>query len=150
MGNNRTFNGEEALERLHQARRKFVQRTENADLVVSAPSSDDLDNAVTAVATEVEVEGTEIAYQTLAEIEEAMERVHRGVYGVCEECGTYIPKERLKVLPAAPRCVPCQRALERTIGSHNIGRTFRIKEGIAVDDDLPLFDENMPGAGDTI
>lgn len=50
--------------------------------------------------------------QTLGEIEEAIERIDAGTYGLCEECGVAIPKARLQTVPHARCCVECQRSLE--------------------------------------
>ncbi len=36
----------------------------------------------------------------------------RGTYGVCQECGTTIPPERLAAKPEATLCVACQRRQE--------------------------------------
>lgn len=46
-------------------------------------------------------------------VEDALRRLRRGTYGICEDCGRAIPKERLEVLPEAARCVGCQRLGER-------------------------------------
>lgn len=34
-------------------------------------------------------------------------------FGLCEECGAQIPKERLLIVPEATLCVTCQRELEK-------------------------------------
>jgi len=44
----------------------------------------------------------------LKEIQEAFERIDEGTYGQCEKCERLIPKERLKAIPFARRCVKCQ------------------------------------------
>ena len=43
----------------------------------------------------------------LYEIEEALKRIDAGTYGVCERCRRAIPRERLRVRPAASRCIVC-------------------------------------------
>ena len=43
----------------------------------------------------------------LEQIEGALERIEEGLYGVCIECETKIPKARLQVLPHTPHCVKC-------------------------------------------
>jgi DnaK suppressor protein len=43
----------------------------------------------------------------LEQIEAALERIEDGVYGVCVECETKIPKARLQVLPHTAHCVKC-------------------------------------------
>ena len=46
-------------------------------------------------------------------IEEALEKVREGTYGVCEECGDEIGAGRLKAMPLAKLCIPCQSRLEK-------------------------------------
>jgi RNA polymerase-binding transcription factor DksA len=47
--------------------------------------------------------------QALKEIDDALDRVHRGTFGRCEECAAAIPKGRLQALPYARHCVACAR-----------------------------------------
>lgn len=47
------------------------------------------------------------ATTALAEIDAALDRMDRGVYGQCVSCGQPIPEDRLEVLPMAPQCMPC-------------------------------------------
>jgi DnaK suppressor protein len=44
----------------------------------------------------------------LVELERAGDRVADGTYGVCEQCGTALPPERLAARPAARTCVQCR------------------------------------------
>lgn len=46
-------------------------------------------------------------------VEDALRRVRKGTYGICEDCGHPVAKERLEVLPQAARCVDCQRREDR-------------------------------------
>jgi DnaK suppressor protein len=46
-------------------------------------------------------------------IEEALEKIDEGTYGICEECGGKIPRGRLKVMPFAKYCVDCKEMIER-------------------------------------
>jgi RNA polymerase-binding transcription factor DksA len=45
----------------------------------------------------------------LGDIDGAIRRLAVGAYGQCEDCGAAIPRGRLKTIPYARRCVPCQR-----------------------------------------
>ena len=46
----------------------------------------------------------------LGEIAAALERINRGTFGTCEECGgSILPKERLKELPYTRYCVECAK-----------------------------------------
>jgi RNA polymerase-binding transcription factor DksA len=46
-------------------------------------------------------------YSTVAEIDQALERLDAGTYGRCVSCGRPIPDERLAAVPWAALCVPC-------------------------------------------
>jgi len=50
---------------------------------------------------------------TLAEIDEALDRVEAGTFGLCESCEEPIPRARLNAVPHARFCVDCQRKNER-------------------------------------
>ena len=52
--------------------------------------------------------------QALDEIDQALERVHQGSYGHCEECRTPIPRPRLQALPYTRHCVACARKLQQS------------------------------------
>ncbi len=51
----------------------------------------------------------------LRRIEEALNRIENGRYGICLRCGREIPPERLNVSPEAPLCVDCQEFEERRL-----------------------------------
>jgi RNA polymerase-binding transcription factor DksA len=50
----------------------------------------------------------------LRQIAAAKERMDRGRYGVCVDCGIDIPLARLQAQPFAARCVPDQEKYEQT------------------------------------
>ncbi|HEY7310119.1 MAG TPA: TraR/DksA C4-type zinc finger protein [Gemmataceae bacterium] len=52
--------------------------------------------------------------QALTEIDEALERIKQGSFGLCEECQEPIPKARLQALPYARHCVACARKLQQS------------------------------------
>ncbi len=47
-------------------------------------------------------------YEELSALRYALEKIDRGIYGLCEECGDPIPRGRLKIMPAARLCVKCE------------------------------------------
>lgn len=49
----------------------------------------------------------------LIEIRDALDRMHRGVYGMCTSCQEPIALERLRRLPYARLCIDCQSNSER-------------------------------------
>jgi DnaK suppressor protein len=48
----------------------------------------------------------------LQEIQEALERIKDGSFGLCEGCKKSIPKARLKAIPYTRYCVECKRKEE--------------------------------------
>ncbi len=53
--------------------------------------------------------------QRLWEVEQALARVADGTYGYCVGCGTGIPLERLRALPATARCGGCSRRTSKLV-----------------------------------
>ena len=49
---------------------------------------------------------------TIGRIDEALGKIDRGTYGVCDRCGREIPAGRLDALPHAIYCVECQDIVE--------------------------------------
>jgi RNA polymerase-binding transcription factor DksA len=72
------------------------------ELDPSATESDELADKIedfeenTAIVRELEIR--------LADITSAIEKVDKGTYGVCEECGEEIEEDRLQANPAARTC----------------------------------------------
>jgi len=48
----------------------------------------------------------------LHEIEEALDRIKDGSFGLCESCKKKVPKERLKAIPYPRLCVNCKKKEE--------------------------------------
>jgi len=71
-----------------------------------------------AQATETLLEEMDVAIaarqsRQVAQIDEALDRLGREEYGLCRDCGEFIGLARLKALPFAQRCRPCQDRAER-------------------------------------
>ncbi|HEY7927503.1 MAG TPA: TraR/DksA family transcriptional regulator [Candidatus Dormibacteraeota bacterium] len=52
-------------------------------------------------------------FETVKEIDQALELLESGDYGRCTTCGRQIPEERLAVIPWAALCVRCRSARPR-------------------------------------
>lgn len=81
-------------------------------------AGDVVDFALDSAQHEINSQLAEVESRELASIENALERMRTGHYGVCEQCGERIPMARLNALPYAILCIDCQREAERqgTVG----------------------------------
>ncbi len=48
-------------------------------------------------------------------VNEALEKLEKGTYGTCENCGEPISQGRLQAIPLAKLCVACQSGWEKEI-----------------------------------
>jgi DnaK suppressor protein len=61
----------------------------------------------------------EMESETLRQIDEAIQRLDEGTYGVCSECDERISEPRLKALPFATVCRACQAQREDDLAARN-------------------------------
>jgi DnaK suppressor protein len=76
--------------------------------------------------------------EKLQAIEEALERIRTGTYGICDMCEEEIAPERLEALPFTRLCVSCQSDLEKEAKQHRRGdedRGHRRASLVDLDDD---------------
>lgn len=52
-------------------------------------------------------------HRTMAEIDEALQRMEEGTYGLCEECEEQIGAKRLEIFPTARLCIAHQEEQEK-------------------------------------
>jgi len=75
-------------------------------------TGDVLDAAADTVQDELNSQLIEAESRELSAINEAIDRIKRGVYGNCESCGKAIPLTRLRAIPYATDCIACRRKAE--------------------------------------
>lgn len=76
-------------------------------------TEDYVDYAVNSYAREFLLSLTELDRKHLLLVEEALNRIDRGEYGYCQQCGEDIAPKRLEVQPWARHCVSCQELEEK-------------------------------------
>ena len=64
---------------------------------------------------ELELTTLTIVEGELKDIDDALQRLEQGTYGICEECGKPIDEARLEVKPWARYCVVDQARVERAV-----------------------------------
>jgi DnaK suppressor protein len=100
-----TFNPKQVL--LDQLASLKVDR--NIDAI---EKGDEIDLATGEISRELAAKISMRQHRQLKEIEDALERIKYGEYGICEDCGEPIPEQRLRLFPAARLCVRCQEELD--------------------------------------
>ncbi len=81
---------------------------------VGSATGDSVDEASQSIERELLFELSDNGRTTLDQIEAALRKIDRGVYGVCESCRKPISKMRLKTLPFARYCIDCQSGAEKS------------------------------------
>ena len=91
----------------------------------------DLANADVQNAERLRMRNREIFYSK--KIGSALERIARGEYGLCQDCGDPIKFERLRARPSAELCINCKEESERdeslsilSIQSKSLGRAINL------------------------
>ena len=98
-------------------RRDLLRRALAGDLATlydkDSMKGDNIDMALETAKNSITSVLAESESQELQRIEETIDRISEGTYGICV-CGKSIPIARLKVLPYTERCINCQREAEIT------------------------------------
>lgn len=93
--------------------RDIARRSKPATEGTMPDIGDILDSVSEERTRELDMILTDREKKKLLQIDDAIDRIEEGTYGLCEECGVKIPKGRLKVMLFAKYCVECQEKLER-------------------------------------
>ena len=110
---------DEALLKIYKqlvAKRETLRRSMVEDLhaaeVHDEGVGDECDAALDGAQTEINSQLAALESRELTQIEQAIQQIRDGHYGVCEGCGERITLARLKALPFTTTCISCQRREE--------------------------------------
>jgi DnaK suppressor protein len=84
----------------------------------AGPAPDAGDESVATLIADLEQAEVTRDLEEFRALEAARERIQRGGYGECADCGNDIGYERLRAFPSALRCVQCQERHEKTYGGN--------------------------------
>ncbi len=98
----------EALKAEAEARLKDKKNMDMPEAEVGDP----IDVAGQSMDKEILFELSGNSHNTIGQIEAALRKIEKGIYGRCELCRQPIPKKRIKALPFARYCVNCQTSSE--------------------------------------
>lgn len=83
---------------------------------------DAADDSVADLLVDVNLKGMDRDARELAATAAALDRLARGEYGACVDCGSEIADARLEALPFAARCIECEERHERQHGRDRGGK----------------------------
>ena len=109
-------------ERLDRREAELIEEVRAVDPMAPGPASNEPHNQVEDLGELGEQRIRDAVVQAererdvdeLRQIAAARERMDRGAYGECVDCGVDIALARLEVQPAAARCIPCQERYEQS------------------------------------
>jgi DnaK suppressor protein len=98
----------ESLDRLKKSRSEYSGQLTAGEFI------DEVDDAQREISAYSHYSLIERKITELRKVEHLIDRLSKDEeFGLCEECGNPIPKERLLIMPEATLCVPCQREIEK-------------------------------------
>ena len=134
---------QQTLDRLMKSRQEYEGQLTAGDFI------DEVDDAQREISAYSQFSLIERKNKELQKIEYLLNRVaEEQDFGLCEECGTRIPKERLLLVPEATLCVACQRELEKmdsrtSMASHTTGFSPTRREVSWETTEPPEEDDNL-------
>lgn len=85
------------------------KRIADIDTLLQQPLSADFEEQAGDLEGQESLEAVEgVARREVTAIQAALQRIAKGTYGVCVDCGEEIPVNRLEAVPTALRCMPCE------------------------------------------
>jgi DnaK suppressor protein len=91
-----------------------LAKTRDAEEETTEESTQDIaDKAVSSYTREFLYSLSDSDRNTVLQIEQALERIQEGNYGLCQNCGQLMSEKRLVAVPWAPHCVDCQELAEK-------------------------------------
>jgi DnaK suppressor protein len=108
---------EQYRKRLLQAREEIIEQMRQRDGSAQEIGQDGIqdigDESVTIYNRHLLMSLSENERVKLIEVDEALDRIENGSFGMCEECEEPIALKRLEVIPNARYCVRCKEELEK-------------------------------------
>jgi len=82
--------------------------------ITEAEVGDGVDQAAQSIEKELTFETSDKEHLVLEQVEAALRKLDKGIYGICESCRSPILKKRLQAMPYARYCLKCQNTSEYT------------------------------------
>ncbi len=89
------------------------QNEQMHNLVGTVESGDEADRASDRIDGTLLSSLSEASSKRLTQIDNALERIKDGKYGICKSCGQEIARGRLEAIPYVAFCLSCQSKIDR-------------------------------------
>ncbi|NOY87757.1 MAG: TraR/DksA family transcriptional regulator [Deltaproteobacteria bacterium] len=101
------------LERRMELNELLAKRSKDALDASREEEKDTLERARASYANDFNISLREKIIRDIREIDQALEKITAGEFGICELCGEEIQKKRLEVRPNARYCIRCKEDIEK-------------------------------------
>jgi len=98
-------------------------------------SGDKVDQAIASLEREESSMHLQAEISELHEIQDALKRIDRGDYGVCENCGKTVGAARLQALPFATLCLKCKQEEEAATEGYETRARWDLAEEAAIEEE---------------
>ena len=98
---------------LEKKREELRAGSSDREEILIENAAEDFDRLQQQLNREVAIRNLDRESKLLKEVQAALNRIDDGSFGICLRCEEEIPEKRLKALPWAAYCVPCQEAIDR-------------------------------------
>ena len=104
------------FQRILEAKRAELSAgTANRDEIRIENAAEDFDRIQQRMNREVAIRNLDRESRLLKSVEDALDRIVSGAFGVCLGCEEEIPEKRLRAVPWASHCLTCQEKLDRRL-----------------------------------
>ena len=98
---------------LEEKKKELLAGGSDREEILIENAAEDFDRLQQQLNREVAIRNLDRESKLLKEVQAALNRMDEGMFGTCLRCEEDIPEKRLKALPWAAYCVPCQEAIDR-------------------------------------
>ncbi|HZQ51950.1 MAG TPA: TraR/DksA family transcriptional regulator [Bryobacteraceae bacterium] len=98
---------------LETKQRELLAGTSDRDEILIQNAAEDFDRLQQQLNREVAIRNLDRESKLLKDVRAALARIEDGSFGICLRCEEEIPNKRLKAVPWAAYCVPCQESIDR-------------------------------------
>jgi DnaK suppressor protein len=98
---------------LEAKRKELLVGTSDRDEILIENAAEEFDRLQQQLNREVAIRNLDRESKLLKDVQAAINRMDDGSFGTCLRCDEEIPEKRLKALPWAAYCVPCQETVDR-------------------------------------